>query len=167
MSWLGDLEYQLKESVSKSDIEDLAQELKDAGLFKESGNLHARRTTVASVPHQLASPGGFDIRWGRNNRQNDEVSTKILKKGDLWFHAHNIPGAHVVLKAGEKNGPVPEADLLYAASLAAGYSKARNDSKVEVMMADAGQVRKPPGARPGQVLVKHFKTLLVEPLRVD
>ena len=167
LSWLGDLEYQLKESVSKSDIEDLAQELKEAGLFRESGNLHARRTTVASVPRQLASPGGFDIRWGRNNRQNDEVSTRILKKGDLWFHAHNIPGAHVVLKAGEKNVPVPEADLLYAASLAAGYSKARNDSKVEVMMAEAGQVRKPPGARPGQVLVKHFKTHLVEPLRVD
>ena len=167
LSWLEDLEYQLKESVSKSDLEDIAQELKDAGQFKESGNLHARRTTVASVPRQLTSPGGYDIRWGRNNRQNDEVSTRILKKGDLWFHAHHIPGAHVVLKVGEKNALVPEADLLYAASLAAGYSKARNDSKVEVMMAEAGQVKKPPGARPGQVFVKQFKTLLVEPLRVD
>ena len=167
LSWLADLEYQLKESVNKSDIEDIAQELKDAGLFKESGNLHSRRTTETSALCQLVSPGGFDIRWGRNNRQNDEVSTRILRKGDLWFHAHNIPGAHVVLKVREKNALVPEADLLYAASLAAGYSKARNDSKVEVMMAEAGQVKKPPGVRPGQVFVKQFKTLVVEPLRVD
>ena len=166
LEWLGQLDYQLKDSVKNSDTEEIAQELRQVGLLKDKNRLHIKRTLQPSKPHEATSPSGFRILWGRNNRQNDEISTKSLKNGDFWFHAQQIPGTHVVLKIPPGVLPVEE-DLLYAAAIAAGYSKARNDVKVEVMLAEAKSVHKPKGSRAGLVNVLQYKTLLVKPLRLD
>ena len=64
-------------------------------------------------------------------------------------------------------GEIPEEDIRYAAALASGYSQARNDHKVEVMLAEGRSVRKPKGARPGLVLAEPVRTLMVTPLRLD
>jgi predicted ribosome quality control (RQC) complex YloA/Tae2 family protein len=167
LEWLEQLDYQLKDAVNNSDIEEIAQELKKAGLLREVNRLHARRTLPPSKPHEAVSPSGFKIFWGRNNRQNDEISTKILKEGDLWFHVHNISGAHVVMKVGNKKKTVTDEDFSYAAALAAGYSTAKNDNKVEVLLAAAKFVHKPKGGRPGLVNVLRYETLVVKPLRLD
>jgi predicted ribosome quality control (RQC) complex YloA/Tae2 family protein len=167
LHWLEELDYQLSETVKDSDSEEILAELKGAGLWRTSSKLHARRTQPQSSFHETYSPSGFKILWGRNNRQNDELSTSRLKAGDLWFHVHQAAGAHVVLKSGSHNQQVSEADVAYAAAIAAGYSKLRRDSKVEVMRAEAGAVSKPKGVRPGLVRVKNYKTLLVEPQRRD
>ena len=166
LEWLGQLDYQLKDTVKNSDIEEIAQELRQAGLLKDKNRLHAKRTLQPSVPHEAVSPSGHKIFWGRNNRQNDEISTKLLKGGDLWFHAYQTPGAHVVLKI-RSGQSAAEADILYAAAIAAGYSKAREDSKVEVMVAEAKFVHKPKGGRAGLVNVLKYQTVLVDPLRPE
>ncbi|NOQ42625.1 MAG: DUF814 domain-containing protein, partial [Desulfuromusa sp.] len=167
LEWLEQLDYQLKDTVKNSDIEEIAQELRTAGLLKDKNRLHNKRTLQPSKPHEAISPSGFKVLWGRNNRQNDEISTKNLKSGDLWFHVHNAPGAHVVMKTGSMNIPTTDADLSFAASIAAGYSKSRNDNKVDVMQAEAKSVHKPKGGRAGLVNVLRYKTLVVKPLRLD
>ena len=167
LEWLKQLEYQLQDSVKNSDIEEIAVELRKVGLLKDKNRLHSKRTLQPSKPHEAVSPSGFRVLWGRNNRQNDEISTKILKNGDFWFHAKGAPGAHVVLKSSHSDIVLNDEDLSYAASLAAGYSKVRNDSKVEVMLAEAKSVHKPKGSRAGLVNVLKYKTLMVKPFRLD
>ncbi len=166
LEWLQQLQYQLTDSVNNSDIEGIADELRQAGLLRDRNRLHNKRTLAPSKPREAISPSGLKVIWGRNNRQNDEISTKILKDGDLWFHVANAPGAHVVLKVGRET-TVNDADICYAASIAAGYSQLRNDLKVEVMQADAKDVRKPRQVKPGLVKVLNYKAILVKPLRVD
>ncbi len=163
--WLEELGYQLNDSVNKSDIEDIAEELRRVGLLKDADGLNSRRTTVASGPREVVSPSGLKVVWGRNNRQNDEITTRKAKDGDLWFHAHKIPGSHVVLKAA--GGKAQEDDILFAAGIAAGYSKAKTDTRVEVIEANIKHVEKKKGSHPGQVFVRDYKVRLVAPLRVD
>lgn len=167
LEWLQQLEYQLQDTVKNSDIEEIAAELRQVGLLKDKNRLHSKRTLQPSKPHEVTSPSGFKILWGRNNRQNDEISTKTLKNGDFWFHVYNAPGAHVVLKAGQSNTESLDVDLHYAASLAAGYSKSKDDDKVTVMFAEAKAVHKPKGSKPGLVNVRQYKTLVVKPFRID
>lgn len=166
LEWLEQLAYQLEDSVKNSDIEAVAEELRDAGLLRETGRLHERRTQPPSQPRETRSPSGFKVLCGRNNRQNAHLSSRELKQGDLWFHAQDCPGAHVVLKSGS-GGRVTDADRRFAAALAAGYSQARQADRVEVMMAEAGAVKRPKGARPGLVTVSRHQTLRVAPERLD
>lgn len=167
LDWISQIEYQLNDDIGKADIEDIAEELRVAGLLREQNQLHNRRTQQASQPFESVSPSGFKVLWGRNNRQNDYLSTKVLKKGDKWFHAHLVPGAHVVLKAEGRGDSITEQDLFYAASIAAGYSKRRNDGRVDVMVAESDSVKKPKNSRPGLVTVTSFKALSVEPRRIE
>ncbi|MBD1399549.1 Rqc2 family fibronectin-binding protein [Pelovirga terrestris] len=165
LQWLDELLYQLDDHPEPADLEAIYAELDDAGLLKGPDEHHKKRTRQASAPQELVSPSGIKVLRGRNNQQNDQLSGRQLKTGDLWFHANGCPGAHVVLKASTVAVPVTAEDISYAASIAAGYSKAQNDAKVEVMMATAESVSRPKGARPGLVTVKKYQTLIAAPLR--
>lgn len=165
LQWLAQLEYQLKEAHEATDVTAIAEELKLAGLLKEKiGKLPRLHKTAVAGFIELTSPGGFRVQWGTNSKQNDALSTRVLKKSDLWFHAHRCPGAHVVLKADSELGSFAEADIAFAASIAAANSKAKQDLKVEVMVAAAKDVKKPSGAKPGMVTVANYKTIIVTPL---
>ncbi|GAB4278667.1 MAG: fibronectin-binding protein EfbA [Candidatus Rifleibacteriota bacterium] len=98
---------------------------------------------------------------GKNGRQNDIVTFQIGKKGDRWFHANDVPGAHVILK--KYSGEISEADLVNGAILAAWFSFARESSKVAVDTTDVAFVRKIPGGGPGRVSYTNQKTLFVNP----
>lgn len=165
INWLADIEFQLASTCEPALVAEIASELKQAGLLKEQLNRLPRESGAGKkkLYNETLSPNGFNVLWGTSSRQNDALSTKFLKKGDLWFHAHRYPGSHVVIKANPELGGFAEADLTFAAALAAARSKAQGASKVEVMVAEAGAVRKPPGARPGMVTVRKFKSLVVQP----
>jgi predicted ribosome quality control (RQC) complex YloA/Tae2 family protein len=105
--------------------------------------------------------------WGKNSRTNDYVSRRLTGSNDLWFHAHHMPGCHLVLKSEGPADQVPEEDVLSAASFAAGYSKGKDAGKVEVIVAEGRAVKKPKGARPGLVTVESYRTVLVAPRRLD
>lgn len=167
LEWILQLEFQLSDNVKKSDIEEIAQELRETGLLREKNRLYQRRTQQQSKPFESISPTGFRVFWGRNNHQNDYLSTKVLKSYDLWFHVYQAPGTHVVLKSSGNNNPFTDDDKIYAASIAAGYSKLKNDTKVEVMQATAESVKKPKNSRPGLVSVQKHSSLLVSPLRIE
>ena len=109
------------------------------------------------------SPGGLAIWVGRNNKENDELTLHQAHKKDLWFHAQQTPGSHVVLRSHALSQTPAKADILAAAAVAAFYSKARHSSKVPVIYTEARYVRKARKAPPGQVLVEREKSVMVLP----
>lgn len=131
-----------------------------------SGYIHKKRSNskkqkVLSKPFHYVSENGFDIYVGKNNYQNDELTFKVANGGDWWFHAKQKPGSHVVLKTDGKE--VPDKDFEQAASLAAYYSKGREQTKVEIDYLQRKNVKKPGGAKPGFVVYYTNYSMTVSP----
>jgi predicted ribosome quality control (RQC) complex YloA/Tae2 family protein len=129
-------------------LAEVEEELREQGyLARES------RPATAQAPvefHRFALPGGRVVLVGRNNRQNDRLTFEVAGADDLWFHAQEIPGSHVVLRVG--SGAVPEpSEVQWAANLAAHFSQARGSAHVPVVYTERRHVRKLKGGRPGLV----------------
>jgi predicted ribosome quality control (RQC) complex YloA/Tae2 family protein len=107
------------------------------------------------------SVDGSLILVGRNSRQNDEVTFRMGDAHDIWLHAHGVPGAHVIIKRAGRD-PSP-GTLQQAARLAARYSAAREQARVQVDYAERRHVRHIKGGRPGMVTYSHERTLVVRP----
>ncbi len=144
------------------DIAEVRRELAAEGYIKHSTNAQKKQKAVASKPMHYVSPDGFDIYVGRNNTQNDYVTTKFANSGDLWFHTKDIHGSHTIIKLGLIKD-VPKETILFAAQLAAYYSKARGSSQVPVDYTHIRNVKKPNGAKPGMVIYEGYNTVYVTP----
>ncbi len=114
-------------------------------------------------PRRFTSSEGFPILVGRNNEGNDYLTLHLARSEDLWLHAQNRAGSHVVIQVQKRTGGVPRRTLLEAAQLAAYYSQARNEGKVEVSYTLKKYVRKPRKAPPGLVTITQEKTVRVSP----
>lgn len=130
---------------------------------KQRGGGGAKRSDGGASQHDFrrySTPGGLSVLVGRNSRQNDEISCRLAQPRDVWMHARGVPGAHVLLRvpAGSEAG---DADLAFAADLAAFFSKARTSGKVDVTVCDPKHLSKPSGAKPGQVMVRKEAATLV------
>jgi len=168
IQWLESLVLGLDEAVELDEINEVEQELISAGLIELSKKTPASRNKVSGNPrlNQTLSPGGLRIFWGRNNRSNDHLSARMTERSDLWFHAYNMPGCHLVLKRNELIGDFPQGDIEYAARIAAGYSRGKDDTRVEVIVASGRHVSRPKGGKPGLVTVSEYRAIFVEPLRL-
>ena len=144
--------------ASLTEIEDIREELMETGFLKKKGR-QKRQQRQKPQPF-LASDGKTVILVGKNNLQNDELTFKMAKKGELWFHAKDIPGSHVIIK--DNLNPTDEVKT-DAAELAAYFSKARISNLVPVDMIEAKKLHKPTGAKPGFVTYTGQKTLRVTP----
>ena len=169
MEWLDQVELSLEEAATGDDLYQVQLELETAGMLKQTkGQLGRRQTTRPEDQlYKTFTPGGWLLYWGRNSRTNDYVSRNMTVPNDLWFHAQGMPGCHLVLKCGSSEDNVTEEDLLFAASLAAGYSRGKDAGKVEVIVAKGRDVRKPKGAKPGLVTVESYRTVIVAPRRLE
>jgi len=98
---------------------------------------------------------------GRTNHENDVLTFKRASPDDIWLHARGLPGAHVILKSG--GAPPSEETLQQAAAIAAYFSRARGAAGAAVVFTRRRYVRKPRGAKPGQVTYTHERTLTVKP----
>lgn len=117
-------------------------------------------------PARYLTADGRVVLAGRSARENEVVSLRLADPDDLWFHARNCPGSHVVLRRSPGGGPPSEAALLQAAALAAHLSAARNAGKVEVDYTPARNLRRPKGAPRGLVLYDPHQTILVDTARI-
>jgi predicted ribosome quality control (RQC) complex YloA/Tae2 family protein len=169
IEWLDQVELSLDEAVSGDDLYHVQLELETAGMLKQTKGQLGRRQTVRPEDqlYKALTPGGWQLYWGKNSRTNDYVSRHMTGANDLWFHAKGMAGTHLVLKCGENIGDVTEDDSLFAASIAAGYSKGKDAGKVEVIVAQGRDVKKPKGARPGLVTVGSYRTVMVVPARLS
>lgn len=141
------------------DIEDIKEELKESGYIKSK--TRKKKKKKASQPMHFKSSDGIDIFVGKNNTQNDYLTTKFANKEDTWLHTKDIPGSHVIIKSNNFS----DETLKEAANLAAFYSKGKASSKVPVDYTKVKYVKKPNGSKPGMVIYQTNKTILIDPKR--
>ena len=120
----------------------------------------ARRKRQAML--EWRTPHGSRVLVGRSPVENAELTFRIAGPNDLWFHVRGAPGAHVVLTRDDRSAP-PEEDIAFAASLAAGHSKAAQNAKVTVDYTQRKHVRKQPDAPPGLVFYTNATSITVAP----
>ncbi|CAD5299314.1 MULTISPECIES: NFACT RNA binding domain-containing protein [unclassified Imperialibacter] len=139
-----------------TDLKLIRQYIQQHGLAKES------KQAAINRPFKVFQIGLYEAWVGTNAKNNDELTLKYATKNDLWLHAKDVPGSHVVLKwrAGQ-NFPKPVIEQ--AAALAAYYSKRKTDTLCPVIFTPKKWVRKPKGAHPGAVIVEREEVIMVEP----
>jgi predicted ribosome quality control (RQC) complex YloA/Tae2 family protein len=108
------------------------------------------------------SSDGFEILVGRTSNDNDQLTFKIARPNDLWLHASDYGGSHVVIRR-QTRKEVPHQTIIEAAQLAAYFSQAKKDPKVDVHFTERKFVTKPKGAKPGLVRLQRFKNITVTP----
>ena len=150
----------LTRTQSEDEVNELRQELSEQGYIKSS-KLKGK-PPKSRPPLEFTSPDGFTVIVGRNNKQNDRLTTKTADKTDIWLHTKDITGSHVIIRAEGKE--IPDSTVMWAARVAAFHSRAKNSSQVPVDYVPVRFVKKPSGAKPGMVIFTNNRTLYVTPL---
>ena len=138
-------------------------ELVKKGWIRESKKA-TKQTQSAGAFRKYMSPDGFQIYVGRSSTENDLLLRRIASKNDMWLHAKQIHGSHVIVRNPENKPGIPMPTLLQAAQIAAAFSKAKHSSYVPVDYTWAKHVMKPKKSAAGFVHYTHEKTLYVEPM---
>ena len=136
----------------KEEVEEYICIKKNSSKFKSN-----RKKEHASTIKEIQSPSGLKIQIGSNNRQNELISLRKGKKGDLWFHAQETPGSHVVLKS--STGLFDDKDIQLAADLASFFSRARGNKLAPIIMVPIENLQRISGSLPGTVSYRGGKVL--------
>ena len=143
---------------SEDDLAQIREEMMESGYIRRKGN--AKKARFKSHPLHYVNPDGFHIYVGKNNFQNDELTFQFATGNDWWFHAKGRPGSHVIVKC--EGRELTDATYEDAARLAAFYSKAKGQSKIEVDYLQKKNVKKPGGAKPGFVVYYTNYSMLID-----
>jgi predicted ribosome quality control (RQC) complex YloA/Tae2 family protein len=108
------------------------------------------------------SSDGYEVLVGRAARDNDQLTFRVARPNDLWLHAGDYPGSHVVVRNSSRDD-IPHRTIIEAAQLAAKFSQASKDTKVNIHYTRRKFLTKPKGSAPGLVRMSSFKTITVEP----
>lgn len=143
----------------EADLVPIKEELVECGYVKRKNGV--KKEKITTKPFHYVSEDGFHFYVGKNNFQNDELTFKFANSEDWWFHVKKMPGSHVVVKGDTRDLP----DKVYeqAGALAAYYSKAKEQEKVEVDYTVRKNVKKPAGAAPGFVVYYTNYSLIAIP----
>ena len=152
----------LEFSTTDDDLSQIRREMEESGYLRRKytgqkgrGNdqKKGRARAPQSKPLHYISSDGYDLYVGKNNTQNDEITFRMADSRDIWFHANDMPGSHVLLRTGGRSmNEIPDRVFEEAASLAAYYSSGRSMGKVEIDYLERRNVKKPSGAAPGFVV---------------
>ena len=156
LSMLEEALYFLDAAQSPRELAEIRAPLAEAGLLRRESGQKGKKKEAPSRPTAYRSPEGFLIRAGRSAAQNEQL-LKAAMPDDLWLHAKDVPGSHVLVSAQGRR--VPEATLRLAAGLAAFHSKAHGQT-TRVDYTPRKNVRKTPGGAPGQVHYTGEKSLM-------
>lgn len=148
------------ERATAADLDDVAQAV--AQLDSRGKPPVPKRAAKKRKPLVVTTSSGSRILIGRSPVENAELTFRVARPDDLWFHTQKIPGAHVILQRDDKQAPPPD-DLAAAAAYAAFYSKAKNSPSVIVDYTQRKHVRKQPAAPPGLVFYTNPKSISVAP----
>ncbi len=155
---ISELKKQIEAIEQEADIERILEQLpKKPKIAKKE----SRKKQQPTGPRRFLSSDGHSILVGRSDKENDEITFRIANGRDLWLHARDYPGSHVLVQL-PKGAQVSRSTLVDAAMIALHYSKAAKSGKGEVTYAFAKNIRKPKGAPPGKALVNNAKSVMVK-----
>ncbi len=143
----------------ENDLKEIREELVQFGYIKRKQT--DKKSRFKSVPMHYISSDGYDIYVGKNNYQNEELTFKVATGNDWWFHSKGCPGSHVIVKCG--NDELPDKTFEEAGRLAAHYSKAHEQDKVEIDYVQKKNVKKVAGAKPGFVIYHTNFSMAISP----
>jgi len=172
LDYLQSLLYQLDNSTTITDLDDIYDEINEQILFTNSAlkkikkhqnpNQKPKKAELPSLTNYIKTTvDDYQVLIGKNNKQNDYLTKTVANESDIWMHTKDIHGSHVILRT---NGQTPKISTIEkVASLAAYYSKARFSSHVPVDYTQIKYVKKPNGSVPGYVIYTNNKTIYVTP----
>ena len=159
LSYIDTIFESLTKAQNEKDLEEIREELRACGYGKKLDSLssksHAKKAAKQKMktsfsPMEFETSGGWRVLCGKNNLQNDYITTVAAGKNDYWFHVRNMPGSHVVMFCGEEE---PDArDFTECAMIAAYFSNGKKIPNVAVDYTKVKNIRKPSGAKPGFVV---------------
>lgn len=180
INYIGSIVYELENCSTIGEVQEIYDEISENELFKDKlsksklnkksmintkSKKFKKNKQMTSNKFESFNPlkyiiDGYTIYVGRNNKENDYLTTKFANKNDIWFHTKDIHGSHVILKT-NPNEVIPEEILIEAAKLAVCHSKAKNSSNVPVDYCKVCFVKKPSGSNPGLVIYANNKTIYI------
>ena len=170
LDYLESIIYEIDMSKSITDIDEIYSEIAENTIFERTHLKSNTKITKKQNKNKKANKEYIPIEYkienftllvGKNNVQNDYLTTKLARSNDIWFHTKDIHGSHAILVT---KGETPSMDVLIrCAQIAAYYSKGRMSSNVPVDYTLVKYVKKPSGAKPGFVIYTHNKTINVTP----
>ena len=162
LEYLNSVLDELSRAGSTRELDEIRAELESTGWLRAQRRVNPKKRSAAKTmaPLRFESPDGMEILVGRNNLQNDELTTREARRTDYWFHVQQLHGSHVILRC-EGLEPSEEA-VRAAAELAAYYSQARDSGRTAVDYTMVLNVKKPSGALPGKVIYRNWRTMIVD-----
>ena len=165
IAYLESIVYEISIAKTLTDIDDIYSEIQSTSISLSNKK---QKQNKKSISHKKALPigeplkydiDGFTVLVGKNNKQNDYISTKLANSNDIWLHVKDFQGSHVILRT---DGKTPTQDTLNkCAKLAKEHSKAKQSSNIPVDYTLVKYVKKPSGSRPGMVVYTHEKSVIV------
>lgn len=159
LAYLDSVLDQLTRAETEQDLMEIRRELHEQGYARAAKGRQKVSDKVEYLQYQTSD--GFWVRAGRNNRQNDRLTLKESRNYDLWLHAHNMPGSHVVIVSDGKE--ITPTAIEEAANIAALHSKGREMGKTPVDYTLIRNVKKHPCGKPGMVNYVDYQTIYITP----
>ncbi len=170
LDYLETIIYEIESSKTLQDLDEIYLEISENSLFEHSHLKSKTKITKQKNKNKKLNSTyipiefkieNFTLLVGKNNIQNDYLTTKLARSNDIWFHTKDIHGSHAILQT---KGETPSINILIrCAQIAAYYSKAKLSSNVPVDYTLVKYVKKPSGSKPGFVIYTHNKTINVTP----
>jgi len=161
--YLNEVIQNIKQAEIEDELEEIKNELIEEKYIRKKKQVNNKKNNKKPLPpYKFKSSQGYDILVGRNNHQNDRLTTKLANKEDIWLHTKKIPGSHVIIRNHTRD-EIPEKTIYEAAVLAAFYSKGKMSSNLPIDYTEIKYVNKPRGAKPGLVYYNEYKTIYVDP----
>ncbi|MCM1184028.1 MAG: NFACT family protein [Roseburia sp.] len=155
---LSSISLSLEIALKEEDLVQIKEELIESGYIRRKGG--TKREKITGTPFHYISSDGYHIYVGKNNYQNDELTFKLATGNDWWFHVKGMHGSHVIVKSNGEE--LPDRVFEEAGRLAAHYSQARGQMKVQVDYTQKKNVKKPNGSKPGFVVYYTNYSLVID-----
>lgn len=171
IDYLESIIYEINSAKSINELDEIYEELVETSIIRNINSSSNKQKNIKIMNNKnskklsVGEPikleiNGFTVLVGKNNKQNDYITTKLANKEDFWFHVKDFHGSHVILRT---NGKIPDFDTLYkCANLAKEHSKAKQSSNIPVDYTYVKYVKKPSGSKPGMVIYTHEKSIVVK-----
>ena len=165
ITYLDSVMQSLEAASTEGELDQIKEELVETGYIRYRSKPGHKRNKQKQAPLEYRLSDGHHVFVGRNNKENDQLTTKTASRTDIWFHTKEIPGSHVILvtESGESLQDITAETIYEAASIAAYHSKGKDSDNVPVDYTLVKYVKKPSGAKPGMVIFTHNSTVYVAP----